>query len=495
MPAKGLVMLGVPVTVLILVVVLGVFAWVGLAVGRDRDLEQFAVARKSQSGTALGLSFFASGVGAWILFAAPEVGASVGIAGVLGYAVAITVPLAGLVLVSRQLRTLVPTGHNLIEFVAVRYGRSMHLYVLGISLVYMLVALAAELTSVGAVLGRLSDADPRLGVMAVAAVTALYTAYGGLRASIRTDRWQAWLLLALLVVVGGALATGLPPPTTQDTQALFEVGGAGIEGALTLIAAVLATTLFHNGYWQRVWAARDDRALTNGALIGAATRFPVVFLAGLVGLLAAASGVGLGTPPVPFFAVLDGLPDWVLVVVLVLTLALVSSTVDTLQKGLAAVVVTERPAVGLVGGRVATVALTVLPTLVAFQGYSVLRLFLIADLFCAATIVPALLGLWGRSTSSGAVSGAVAGLAGALGYGYAAGGSLPAAVALATFSGGLALPPFLAAFAASTTVTVLVSLAGRRRADLAILAQGVRPLSPRVQPARASGTEAQEGIR
>ena len=43
-------MLGFSTTVLILVVVLGVFAWVGLAVGRDRDLEEFAVARNSQNG-------------------------------------------------------------------------------------------------------------------------------------------------------------------------------------------------------------------------------------------------------------------------------------------------------------------------------------------------------------------------------------------------------------------------------------------------------------
>ena len=131
---------------------------------------------------------------------------------------------------------------------------------------------------------------------------------------------------------------------------------------------------------------------------------------------------------------------------------------------------------GLTGGRIATVVFTVIPAVVAFQGFSVLRLFLIADLFCAATIVPALLGLWHRSTTAGAVSGALAGLAAALGYGFVVGGSLPAAIAVATFSEGLALPPFLAALSASAAVTILVSLAARRSTNLASLNARVVPL-------------------
>lgn len=480
-------MLDTYVTVLTLVIVLGWFAWIGLGVGRDRDVEEFAVARASQDGTSLGLSFFASGVGAWILFAPPEVGASVGVVGVLGYAVAITVPLAGLVLIGGRLRTLVPAGHNLVEFVRIRYGRTMHIYVIGISLLYMLVALTAELTAAGAVLGRLSSVDPRLGIVAIAAVTTLYTAFGGLRASMRTDRWQAWMLIVLLVVVGVALATRMPPRSEQASPALLEVNAAGIEGALTLLVAVMVTTLFHNGYWQRVWAARDQQALTRGALIGAATRFPVVLLAGLVGLFAAAAAVDLGTPAVPFFALLSGLPTWVLVIVLGLTAALVASTVDTLQNGLAAMVVTERPAIGLLGARIATVALTVPVMLAAFQGFSVLRLFLLADLLCAATVLPALLGLWRRATPLGAVTGAVAGLLGALSYGYVVGGSLPAAVAVATFADGLSLPPFAAALVASCVVTILVSLAGHRSADLQALAGRVGSLSPAAELDRPHG--------
>lgn len=492
-------MLDASVAVASLAVVLTLFAWVGLRVGRDRDLEEFTVARGTQGATALGLSFFASGVGAWILFAAPEVGATVGIAGALGYAVAITVPLVGLVLVGRSLRRLMPEGHGLIEFTRIRYGRGMHMYVLSISLLYMSVALTAELTATGAVLGRLSEADARLGIVGVAVVTALYTAWGGLRASLVTDRWQSYLLFGLLLIVGVALFSDLPESsdTTAASGSLWAVDSAGVEGALTLIVAVTVTTLFHNGYWQRVWSARDQAALNRGALIGAAARFPVVLVAGLVGLFAAQSAVDLGDPPVPFFALLGEPPAWVLVAVLLLTIALVASTVDTLQNGLAAIVVTERPGIGLSGARIATVAMTLVATLVAFQGFSVLRLFLVADLLCSATVLPALLGLWSRSTSTGAFTGALAGLAGALGYGWAVGGSLDEAVRVATFADGLALGPFAAALLSSAAVTVGVSLAGRRAVDLVALGAEAGGLDARAgrAPSPARAARPQEAVR
>lgn len=487
-------MLDTSVAVTSLAVVLSLFAWVGLRVGRDRDLEEFSVARGTQGATTLGLSFFASGVGAWILFAAPEVGATVGVAGVVGYAVAITVPLVGLVLVGGRLRRLMPEGHGLIEFTRIRYGRGMHVYVLGISLLYMSVALTAELTATGAVLSRLSDADARLAIVGVALVTALYTAWGGLRASLVTDRWQSYLLFGLLVIVGIALVSNLPPRSPDATGSLWQVDAVGIEGALVLIVAVTVTTLFHNGYWQRVWSARDQAALRRGALLGAATRFPVVLVAGLVGLLAAQAAVDLGDPPVPFFAMLGQPPAWVLVAVLLLTIALVASTVDTLQSGLAAIVVTERPGIGLTGGRVATVVLTLAATLVAFQGFSVLRLFLVADLLCAATVIPALLGLWPRSTSTGAVSGAVAGLVGALGYGLAVGGSLGEAIGVATFADGLSLGPFASTLLCSGVVTVAVSLAGGRVADLRALGGKAGSLDAHV-PSRPHSPEPQAAMR
>ncbi|TSE34480.1 hypothetical protein [Tepidimonas charontis] len=56
-----------------------VFLWVGLRVrSAEATLDAYLTARNTQSAYTLGLSFLASGLGAWILFVPPEIGAFVG---------------------------------------------------------------------------------------------------------------------------------------------------------------------------------------------------------------------------------------------------------------------------------------------------------------------------------------------------------------------------------------------------------------------------------
>jgi len=166
--------------------------------------------------------------------------------------------------------------------------------------------------------------------------------------------------------------------------------------------------------------------------------------------------------------------------VLVLALTLVSSSVDTLQTALASLVTAERRRATLRGARWTTVLLMVPAVLIALQGYSVLRLFLVADLLCAGIAVPALLGLWARATPAGALAGSVAGLAGGLLGGVVATGSLADGLRAASFPAGApTLAPFLGALTASAAATVAVSLAQRRTADLEAIGARVEPLTSR----------------
>ena len=82
--------------------------------------------------------------------------------------------------------------------------------------------------------------------------------------------------------------------------------------------------------------------------------------------------------------------------------------------------------------------------------------------FCAATLVPVLLGLWSRTTRTGALTGAVAGLVSAAGYGLVVAGFDPGhALAVTTFADGLTLGPFAAALLGSGLVTLVLSLLTR----------------------------------
>jgi hypothetical protein len=101
---------------------------------------------------------------------------------------------------------------------------------------------------------------------------------------------------------------------------------------------------------------------------------------------------------------------------------------------------------------------------IALQGLSVLRLFLIADLLCAAIVVPVLLGLWQRMTPMAAIGGGLAGLVGAVLPGWLSQGSVSAGVIAATFPGSVpTLGPFVGALLLSTAVSMIIAGANKRR--------------------------------
>jgi Na+/proline symporter len=88
----------------------------------------------------------------------------------------------------------------------------------------------------------------------------------------------------------------------------------------------------------------------------------------------------------------------------------------------------------------------------------VLRLFLIADLLCAAIVVPVLLGLWHRMSPLAAVAGGVAGLLGAVLPGWVSQGSFTAGALAASFPDSIpTLAPFLGALLASSLVSLLIA--------------------------------------
>ena len=442
------------------------FIWIGLRARQpDTGLDDYITARNSQGAQALGLSFLASGMGGWILFAPPEVGALVGPVALAGYAVGAALPFIVLAFCGPAIRRALPEGRSIGEFAQACFGGGVRRWVALISLLYMSCFLIAELTAIGAITGMLSDVNPALVIVGVALATLVYTVWGGLRASLMTDRWQAWMLLGLLLVVGYVALQRLPHIDTSAPMPGIPADAA-LGVALTLVIAVTAANLFHQGYWQRVWAAEDASALGKGALLGGITTVLVVALVGGMAILTVMSGADIGSPPIPFFAMLSDAPAWLSLLALLLALSLVASSVDTLQNAIASLAVTEKKGLSIVAARWFTVVLMVPVVLIALQGISVLRLFLIADLLCATAVVPVLLGLWSRMTPLAAIAGSVAGLIGAVLPGWVASASLSQGILIASFPGGVpSLGPFVGALLASTLVSLLVASLAPRSAS------------------------------
>ncbi|WP_286220013.1 sodium:solute symporter [Marinobacter apostichopi] len=445
-------------TVAALTAALLVFTWLGLRARlADGGLDDFVTARNTQGARALGLSFLASGMGGWILFAPPEVGALVGPVALAGYAIGAALPFIVFAFCGPAIRRFLPEGRSIGEFAQACYGRGVRHYVSLISVLYMLCFLTAELTAIGAITTMLSGINGNLVVLGVAITTLIYTAWGGLRASIVTDQWQAFLLIGLLAIVG---FVGLGQLPELSAARLPDVPTASaLSVALTLVIAVTAANLFHQGYWQRLWSARDTGSLSRGAALGGIITVIVVALVGGLGIMASLSGTDLGNPPIPFFALLSEAPVWLTLPALILAITLVASSVDTLQNALASLAVTEKRGLSLNAARWITVALMVPVVLVALQGISVLRLFLIADLLCATAVLPVLMGLWSRMSTTAAILGGLAGLLGAILPGWIAGGSVMAGLEAASFPGSIpTLMPFVGALVGSGLVSVAFAL-------------------------------------
>ncbi len=189
-------------TLAALAAALAFFIWVAL---RDRsrveNLDDYLTARGSQGALTLGLSFLASGLGGWVLFVPPEIGAFVGPVAVVGYALAAALPFWVLAACGPAIRRRMPQGRTIAEYAQERFGRGMRLWVTALSVLYMLCFITAELTAIGSITAMLSELPGSAVIVAVSVTTLIYTTWGGLRASLVTDKWQAWLLLLLLAVV------------------------------------------------------------------------------------------------------------------------------------------------------------------------------------------------------------------------------------------------------------------------------------------------------
>jgi sodium/pantothenate symporter len=444
------------------------------------SLEDYITARSSLGAAATAATLVASGMGAWILFSPAEAATWGGLPAIAGYALGAAAPLLVFIPLGRRLRRLMPEGHTLTEYVRHRYGRGMYLFTLLVISFYMFIFLAAELTGMALIASLVAGVPLWVTALIVMTATLAYTAYGGLKASIFTDTVQTVLILPLLAVLlaGGYLALGGAGPALagleeRAPQLLDWSYLPGLEGALTLVIAILAANLFHQGYWQRVYATRSARSLRTGFLVAAAAVIPIVLALGLFGLAA----VGLDraeTPSVALFSVLlEALPPALVAVLVILGLALVMSSADSLLNGLASIVAVDlrrampgvRASSLLRISRWSTVALALPLLLIASQGYSVLYLFLLADLVCAAAAFPVFYGLYSeRYTGRAAIWSTLAGLA----------------------AGGLLFPDpdmtrgsLLGAFAAAALVPVAVSLVltpRRSTFDLESLAGAARSI-------------------
>jgi Na+/proline symporter len=424
---------------------------------RTAGTEEYIAAR-GQIGTLPAIAtLFASAMGPWILFGPAEAATWGGLPAVMGYSLGSALPVLAYIPLGSRVRRRLPEGYTIAEYVRQRYGKKMHALVLLVVIFFLGISLAAQVTGV-AFLVRLIANVPLWATGGLVLVSTLaYTLQGGLKASIFTDGLQTLLIIPLLiflvVVIGGAVGGIKAPAFALSERApdlLRWTYGPGLEGGLALVIGIGAASLFNQGTWQRVYAIDTASSLRKSFVATALINAVVVFAMGAFGLAAVGLDAAEPASTALFNVLLKTMPAWMGAGLIVLGLALVMSSADTILSAIASLVIAD---LGVhfshLGQNTRQVSQWLLAVLcvpvfyVAAQGYSVLYLFLVADLICAAAVFPVFIGLFSdRFHRQSALWSTIAGMA----------------------SGGLLFPPpgtggsLLPAFAAALLAPVAVGL-------------------------------------
>ena len=397
-----------------LIVVCAAFLALGLSYSwrrRGQSVEDYTVSRNHAPVNVGIATLVASMFGTWVLLSPGESGANFGIISLVGYAIGMAGIPVMYMFVGPRIRQLMPNGHSLTEYIRHRFG-IVPFVTIFLSIIFIMgIFITAELTAIAAAVSNLTNSPLWATALAVGIVVIAYTAYGGLRTSIHTDRIQFWVLIPilLLLVVVAAVLLG-------NTGAWHQAGDAGLLSAsnpgsyffaIVLIIGIVASNAFHPGMWQRVYTVQDQRVLIRSLWGAVAIAIPLTFLMGMSGI--AAVGYGsvepFGYPQVAaalFALARDVFPLWMHFLMLICALMLAMSTLDTLMNGIASGMAADLAGFGLQRGslmklaRSVTIIVAIPAIIVASQGHSVLYVFLIADLLGAALVTPVLAGLYSR---------------------------------------------------------------------------------------------------
>ena len=164
---------------------------------------------------------------------------------------------------------------------------------------------------------------------------------------------------------------------------------------LTFFIAVAATNLFHQGNWQRVYAAKDYKTLKSALIVSFFIIAPIVFLMGFIGMVSFSIDPSIRADLGFFNLLLNNQIEFISFIIIVLGLALTISTVDTLVNAISSLFIVDGKATFnldkktdyLKISKYFIVFLSFIAFSIASKGFDILYLFLLADLFCCAFVL------------------------------------------------------------------------------------------------------------
>ncbi len=389
-------------TSLSLVIIISlIFAFLGIFYSKKfQGINNYLTANRNIGLYSLTTSLVASALGAWILFGPVSAATWGGIGAVIGYALGTAFPMIFLIYFGKKIRKEFPKGSSLIQFIRKKFGRSLFKLILLMTIFYLFVFLCAEVTAVAVLINYISGTDLWITAIIVLLSTLSYTLYGGLRASILTDNIQMFVI-AIIIIISSTYIISFTGNEfsflfikTKNPQLLSASYFPGYTAGLTFFIAVAATNLFHQGNWQRVYAAKNYKTLKNSLIISFLIIIPIVFFMGFVGMVSFSIDSS-NRPDLGFFTLLlKEQTEFLSLIIITLGLALTISTVDTLVNAISSLFVVDGKATFNLNkktdylklSKYFIIFLSLIAFIIASRGFDILYLFLLADLFCCAFV-------------------------------------------------------------------------------------------------------------
>ena len=374
-----------------------------------KGLSNYLVANRNIGTFSLTTSLVSSALGAWILFGPAAAATWGGMGAVIGYAIGAAFPLYILIYLGQKFRTLYPKAKTLIEVIRLKFGKKLFKLILFLSVFYMTIFLIAEVTAVSILINYIAGTSLWITALIVITSSLIYTLYGGLRASIFTDSIQFVIFIILLIVSFSFLITFNSNEFNFDfikvnkPYLLSSNYIPNFTAGLTFFIAVAATNLFHQGNWQRVYAAKNNHILKKSLFFSFLIIIPIVFFMGFTGLVAVSANSDV-IPDLAFFSLLLGENlIFLSLIIIILAISLTVSSIDTLINAISSLIIVDGNKIIKLKSNYSIISnyiilfLSIIVFIVASKGLSILYLFLLADLLCCSAVLTIFYGFYTKS--------------------------------------------------------------------------------------------------
>ena len=398
-------------TSLFVTILVGLF-FVGLGYLNSKKIlnkSNYIIGNKDENTFSLTTSLSASALGAWILFGPASAATWGGIGAVIGYAFGTATPMLLLYNFGPKIRKEFSKGLSLTEFIKKRFGLGVLKISLFLILFYLTIFLIAEVTAIAFLINFISKTPLWITAGITLIICLLYILKGGFKLSIITDKYQ-FIVIAVLIFISAIIILG---KLEINSFELIKQNAPNLvnnkylpnyTAGLTFFIAVAATNLFHQGNWQRVFAAKNNLILKKSLIYSSIIIFIIVFWMGYSGLISLSLNSKV-IPDLAFFDLILNNNNIITISILVLALALTLSTIDTLINAISSIFIVNSNQINksISGKSVRNktnyiiVFICFLVFILASKGFSILYLFLLADLFCCSAVVIIFYGFFNKN--------------------------------------------------------------------------------------------------